>query len=157
MAPFEQNLSNIVANFHMVDVHTKKQRSYNMSRIKSKWTSQEIKIHGCLKGKKVKHKMHPKAFGNPDIGFPNSHVLIFLDGCFWHGCPKCYSQPKSNKKFWAAKIKRNRTNDKRVTNKLRKAGFTVLRFWECEVRNNSGKVLNKIFLAVKKGNRFSTQ
>jgi DNA mismatch endonuclease (patch repair protein) len=76
-------------------------------------------------------KLHPKGFlGNPDFVFTESMLAVFVDGCFWHGCRRCGHIPKTNREFWAEKVDRNRSRDKRNTSKLRRHGFTVLRFWE---------------------------
>jgi len=112
----------------MVDVFTKKKRSEIMSKIRGKWTRPEILAHNWLKGNKIKHRMHPKIYGNPDIITGNK--LIFIDGCFWHGCPKHFRIPKSNRKFWAPKIRRNIQRDRKIRKTLRKKGYTVIRIWE---------------------------
>lgn len=67
----------------------------------------------------------------PDFVFRRERVAVFVDGCYWHGCPVHYRRPKENRKFWDAKILRNRTRDRLVTRELRRAGWTVLRMWEC--------------------------
>ena len=66
----------------------------------------------------------------PDFVFARQRVVVFVDGCFWHGCPKCYRRPKSNRKFWDAKFTRNRARDVQVTKALRRAGWKVVRVWE---------------------------
>lgn len=88
--------------------------------------------------------MHPTLFGNPDILISEKKLVIFLDGCFWHGCPKHFKAPQSNQKFWSDKIKRNRKNDRKNIALLKKMGFRVLRIWECDLKNNSEKVLLKV-------------
>lgn len=64
-----------------------------------------------------------------DIAFPRQHVAIFIDGCYWHGCPEHYSSPKANAEFWREKVERNRARDADTTARLEAAGWTVLRFW----------------------------
>jgi len=73
--------------------------------------------------------------GHPDFVFRRERVAVFVDGCFWHGCPKCYRRPKSNRKFWDAKAARNRARDAEVTRALRRAGWTVVRIWEHALRH----------------------
>lgn len=70
----------------------------------------------------------------PDFIFPLLHVAVFVDGCFWHGCPKHATQPKTNAKFWREKIAGNRARDRRVNRALRKRGWVVIRVWEHELR-----------------------
>lgn len=72
--------------------------------------------------------------GKPDFVFRVVRVAIFVDGCFWHGCPRCYKMPKSNRVFWAKRIRTNMTRDRRVATELRRQGWRVLRVWECRLR-----------------------
>ncbi|MFC7464959.1 very short patch repair endonuclease [Brachybacterium sp. GCM10030252] len=67
-----------------------------------------------------------------DIVFPKLRIAVYIDGCFWHGCPTHYSPPKSNSEYWLPKIERNRTRDEETTDALRALGWTVLRYWEHE-------------------------
>lgn len=68
----------------------------------------------------------------PDIVFTRRRVAIYIDGCFWHGCPEHRTQPKVNAEYWTPKLRRNIERDERVTRELIDAGWTVLRFWEHE-------------------------
>ena len=68
--------------------------------------------------------------GRPDFVFPRSKVAVFVDGCFWHGCPLHGQQPKQNAQYWRTKIARNRARDRWVTRTLRASGWRVLRIWE---------------------------
>lgn len=78
--------------------------------------------------------LHPKSIiGNPDFYFSIPRIAIFVDGCFWHGCPKCGHIPKTRAQFWDAKIKRNKLRDKQISSNLKKQGIFVLRFWEHEL------------------------
>jgi DNA mismatch endonuclease (patch repair protein) len=120
----------------MTDVFTKEKRSWVMSRIRSKWTKQEKLIHNKLKGLKIKHKMHPNIEGNPDIILIDRKVAVFLHGCFWHKCPKCYKEPQTNKNFWEPKIKKNMERDKRSVRILKKMGYKVITIWEHEIEKN---------------------
>tara|TARA_Y100000310_G_C20657854_1_gene802972 strand:+ start:1116 stop:1472 length:357 start_codon:yes stop_codon:yes gene_type:complete len=115
-----------------------------MSNIRSKWTNQEIKVHNFLKGNKIKHIMHPNLPGRPDIFLSESNSVIFLQGCFWHKCPKCYIEPKSNKKYWIPKINKNVKRDRNNARTLRLQGFKVLNIWEHEIRRNFSSAFEKI-------------
>lgn len=128
----------------MVDNLTKEQRSKTMSRIRSKWTAQEKKLHGFLKARKIKHKMHPLLEGNPDIILKDKKVAVFLHGCFWHMCHKCYVQPKSRKGYWLPKLEKNIKRDKVSAKKLRKLGYKVIIIWEHDVKKDIRKVVNKL-------------
>lgn len=67
----------------------------------------------------------------PDFVFRRERVAVFVDGCFWHGCPRHATRPKQNRKFWDEKIAGNKARDARTSRGLRKAGWKVLRIWEC--------------------------
>ncbi len=128
----------------MADNLTKTQRSKCMSNIKSKWTIQERKVHNCLKGNKIMHKMHPKIEGNPDMILTNSNTAVFLQGCFWHNCPACYVAPKSNTKYWLPKIKRNVERDKLNAKVLKSQGYNVITIWEHEIKKDLNSAINKM-------------
>jgi DNA mismatch endonuclease, patch repair protein len=71
--------------------------------------------------------------GRPDFAWPKERVAVFVDGCFWHGCPRCYRAPRHNARFWKEKVEANRRRDVRVARQLRRQGWSVLRVWECRV------------------------
>jgi DNA mismatch endonuclease (patch repair protein) len=71
-------------------------------------------------------------------------TCIFIDGCFWHRCPKCYRPPKSNKRFWNQKLDRNVERDSEQNRYLRKNGWKAIRVWEHELKSNVDKVIHKI-------------
>lgn len=121
----------------MADSHTKKQRSYNMSRIRSSWTAPELLIHNLLKGNKVKHKMHPKIAGSPDLILKDSKTAVFIHGCFWHKCPKCYIEPKTKRSYWLPKIEKNVRRDRDNIKTLEDNGWKVIKIWEHEIRNDT--------------------
>lgn len=103
-------------------------RSRNMSKIRSK-SALDDKLHSYLKGHHVKHEMHPELLGSPDaLLFPNT--LVYIDGCFWHSCPRCGTTPKTRKHYWIPKLMRTRDRDKRNTRLLRRQGWQVIRIWE---------------------------
>lgn len=74
-----------------------------------------------------------QVFGKPDFVFPKYRLAIFVDGCFWHGCPKHGTQPASNREFWKAKLARNKARDGLVKRTLRQRGWRVLRIWQHEL------------------------
>jgi len=125
----------------MTDVLTKEQRSFNMSQIRSENTEPEIKFKNFLSSHNIDNfKMHPKEIvGKPDFYFPTSKTAVFIDGCFWHGCKKCFQKPQTNKKFWTGKVKNNIKRDLKVNSLLSKKGFRMVRFWEHEIEKLEGK------------------
>ncbi len=83
--------------------------------------------------------------GKPDFIFPKQKIALFVDGCFWHGCPlpKHSNLPKNNQEFWTKKLQQNKDRDKFVTRELRKMGWVVVRVWEHELKKPE-KVVTKI-------------
>jgi len=81
----------------------------------------------------------------PDFVFRARKLTVFVDGCFWHGCPRHFSQPRNNAAFWRKKIAANRTRDRLVTRTLRQLGWKVVRVWEHELsRKNEGRLLRRL-------------
>lgn len=90
-------------------------------------------------------EMAPKdVMGQPDFYFRKSKVAVFVDGCFWHGCPRCGHIPRTNRGFWKAKIERNRSRDRRTVRNLRRSGVQVLRFWEHDLRLGVSRCVKRI-------------
>ena len=88
-------------------------------------------------------------FGKPDFAFPKLKLAVFVDGCFWHGCPLHATQPKTNATFWRKKISTNRTRDRLVTRTLRARGWRVLRIWQHELsRKNERHLLARLHRAL---------
>lgn len=78
------------------------------------------------------------------MAFPSSRVVVFVDGCFWHACPIHGVTPKANRAFWMKKIARNTLRDKRVNSELKGLGWTVIRFWEHELRHDLDKAVSRV-------------
>jgi DNA mismatch endonuclease Vsr len=91
--------------------------------------------------------------GKPDFAFHVDRLAVFVDGCFWHGCPKCKRTPSSNTEYWEPKIRRNRVRDVRVGAQLRRKGWRVIRFWEHEVAKSLDRIIGKILLAIPSQSR----
>ncbi len=86
-----------------------------------------------------------RIFGNPDFVFPKLRVAIFVDGCFWHSCPKHQSMPESNRAFWQRKLQRNKRRDRLVRRTLLENSWKVLRIWQHELRRvNETKLIERI-------------
>jgi len=136
----------------MTDVLSKTQRSFNMSMIKAENTGPEIKFRNFLHSRGIRNfKMYPKKIsGKPDFYFPEEKLAIFIDGCFWHGCKKCFQKPQTNKKFWMEKVKNNIRRDLKVNSLLSKEGFKVVRLWEHEIKNLGNNRIKKFINQFKK-------
>jgi len=135
----------------MPDVLTKKQRSYNMSMIRAKNTGPEMALRKILSKKQIRgYRLHYKLPGRPDIVFPARKLAIFVDGCFWHKCPKCFVRPKTRRAFWDKKIKSNTKRDMTVNLLLKKSGWKILRLWEHLVRKSPEHAANRIITRLSK-------
>lgn len=121
----------------MADLFTKKQRSIIMSRVRSRDNATtELAMAKLLRTNRViGWRRHSPIFGKPDFAFHKAKVALFVDGCFWHGCPSCYSAPKSSAAFWRAKIRRNIRRDLEVSRHLRSLGWKVVRVRECQLES----------------------
>jgi len=120
----------------VADVLTKAQRSRCMSAIRGKDTKPEILLRKALWHKGYRYRLKNRLPGRPDIVFPTERVAVFVDGCFWHGCPEHYQKPATNVEFWREKIRKNKQRDEEINALLKSQGWKVLRFWEHEVRDN---------------------
>lgn len=78
-------------------------------------------------------RRHQPVFGKPDFVWQQHRTAVFVDGCFWHGCPRCYRPPRANVQYWREKIARNRKRDRKVIRELRENGWQVVRIWECQI------------------------
>jgi len=117
----------------MVDVLTKEQRSYNMSKIRSSKTKPELKIKQLMRS--LGFLYQPKGIeGKPDFADKERKIAVFVDGCFWHKCPKHYRKPVQNRVFWLKKINQNEKRDKKVSKALKKKGWKVIRIWEHDIK-----------------------
>lgn len=130
----------------MVDVLTQAQRSHNMSMVRAKGTEPETLLREILiaNGAVAFNTHSPEIPGKPDFYFSEQRVAIFMDGCFWHGCTKCFKAPTTNMKFWRIKIAENTTRDRTVNKKLRARGIQILRIKEHEIKKNPDGVQKKI-------------
>lgn len=134
-----------------MDVFTKQKRSEVMSLIRGKGNfGTEQAILQLFRLNKVNGwRRHLPLPGKPDFAFPRQKVAIFVDGCFWHGCPKCYTRPKTNRKFWDKKRADNTARDKRVDRQLREQGWRVIRIWEHSVGKSPANCLKRIQRAIE--------
>ena len=108
-----------------------------MRRVKGTNTGPEIALRRALWRAGIRaYRLNYPLPGKPDLVFPSKKLAVFVDGCFWHGCPRCYRQPENNKEYWVKKVARNMERDQRVNRELRRQGWTVIRLWEHEVRDD---------------------
>lgn len=129
--------------------YTTEKRSYNMSRIRSKGTKPELLLNKALWGAGIRYKTPKKPLpGKPDISLKKYKLVIFVDGAFWHGYDweNRKKAIKSNREFWIAKIERNIQRDQEVNTIYQAKGWTVLRFWDFEVKGEMGRC---VYLVLK--------
>ena len=127
-------------------------RSQHMARIAGSDTGPERKLRSHLWAKGLRYRLHrPTSVGRPDLVFPGSQVAVFVDGCFWHGCPIHYTPPRTSRRFWASKLMQNVERDRRQTLALEREGWIVIRVWEHEVAEELRSVGNSIEAAVRVG------
>ena len=127
----------------MTDIFTPEKRSWIMSRIRSKNTKIDLKMKKILSSLNYRYEMYPGVFGNPDFLVKGRQIAIFCDGDFWHGY-KYNEKKKPSKKFWKDKIEGNMKRDRRTTQKLRRDGWAVLRFWEHDIEKNPEICIRRI-------------
>ncbi|GAB3550961.1 very short patch repair endonuclease [Spirosoma fluminis] len=121
----------------MADVHTPEQRSYNMSRVKSKNTKPELIVRKFLHAHGFRYKLHDKLLpGKPDIVLPKYKTVIFVHGCFYHGHEGCryFVVPKTRTDWWLNKINGNRRRDEGNNAKLVSDNWRIMTVFECELK-----------------------
>lgn len=120
----------------MLESHTLYQRSYNMSRIRSKDTKPEMLVRKYLWSRGYRYRKNDKRLhGTPDIVLKKYATVIFIHGCFWHGHDHIV-WPKTNAEFWRKKIERNRQRDEENKQKLKDMGWSVMTVWECQLKKD---------------------
>jgi DNA mismatch endonuclease (patch repair protein) len=128
-----------------MDRHSTIQRSFNMSRIRSKNTKPELILRKLLYSNRILgYRVHPRIFGKPDIFYPKYKLAVFVDGCFWHKCSQCYVEPVSRKLYWIEKINNNIKRDMAVNSNLTEGGYKVLRIWEHQIKKNPEECITLI-------------
>lgn len=138
----------------MADIYSKEKRSWLMGRVRSTGNkSTEGSLIEVLKRKHlVGWRRRYPVFGKPDITFPKNKVAIFIDGCFWHNCPKHGQVPETNRDFWIKKIEANKKRDRFVNRTIKNKGWKVLRIWECQIKDKQflNRKMNKLDKLLKK-------
>lgn len=137
----------------MVDVFTKAKRSEVMSRIRGSGNKEtELALAKIFRRHGVTGwRRNQPLFGKPDFTFRRQRSVVFVDGCFWHGCLKHSTMPANNRAFWRKKFEANKRRDRLVTRTLRREGWRVIRVWEHELsgKNFPASKLRRIFDSLK--------
>lgn len=120
-------------------------RSEIMSRVKGKDSEAERALRSALHGRGIRFRLHRRIEGvTVDVVLPRLRVAVLVDGCFWHGCPRHATFPKSNRGYWLPKLAENKDRDGRQTADLRKAGWKVIRVWEHDCLPPTARILSRI-------------
>lgn len=123
-------------------------RSANMARIRAKNTGPELALRRAIWKKGLRYRLNLKIEGTrPDMVFLPQRLVVFVDGCFWHGCPLHYVRPRTRPDFWAEKLASNTTRDRLQTMQLIKNGWCVIRIWEHEIDTELPHIVDDIVLA----------
>jgi len=134
----------------MADVFTKRKRSQVMSHIRGSRNKETelalaklLRRHGI-----VGWRRQQKVLGKPDFVFRHNRLAVFVDGCFWHCCPKHSNMPSNNRAFWRKKLTSNKARDLYVNRELRKQGWRVIRIWEHDLVKNPNRCIGRIHRAL---------
>ena len=140
----------------MTDVFDAAKRSHVMSRIRGHGNATtELRLMALLRANRINGWRRGMTItGRPDFVWKRERVAVFVDGCFWHGCPKHARIPKSSREFWDAKRKRNKSRDLKVNRILRRQGWCIVRIWECNLRPaNQAMTLSRLHRMLKRSSR----
>lgn len=136
----------------MADVFGKAKRSAVMARIRGRGNKDtELRLIAVFRAHAIAGWRRGRpVVGKPDFVFPRQRVAVFVDGCFWHGCPRHATWPKNNAEFWRTKILGNQKRDRAVNRLLKKTGWRVLRIWEHELtRKSEARTVRRVLRALK--------
>ncbi len=144
----------------MADIYTKQKRSEVMARIRSRGNkTTEATLGMCLRAAGIsgwrRHRTLRLKEGEvagvsralqvtPDFVFAAQRLAVFTDGCFWHGCPRHHTPPRSNARFWRQKITGNVQRDRLVRRLLKKNGWSVIRLWEHDIKRRPTACVRRI-------------
>ena len=121
-----------------------------MARVRGRGNkSTEEKLASLFRRAGIKGwRRHLHLTGTPEFVFPKKRLVIFVDGCFWHGCPKHATFPATHREFWSKKFAANKARDRRVNRTLRNGGWRVMRIWEHDIAKRSAACIRKIQVAL---------
>ncbi|GKT14973.1 very short patch repair endonuclease [Acidovorax sp. SUPP2522] len=133
-------------------VPTSSDTSRRMAKVRQKGTDAELALRREMYRLGLRYRIDFQVLKQPrrvaDVAFPGRKIAVFVDGCFWHGCPQHATWPKNNADFWRQKIEANRRRDVDTTARLEANGWTVLRFWSHESPNEAAKAVARVVAQV---------
>lgn len=136
----------------MADSLSPEKRSWNMSHIRSKNTSVEVKVRKYLFSLGFRYRKNDKRLpGKPDIVLPKYKTVVFIHGCFWHRHPNCKraTTPKTREDYWIPKFQRNVENDKKNISILQSSGWHTIVIWECEVNHQFEQTMEMVVSEIR--------
>jgi len=152
--PVEEDIIKVPRFEESAGFYTTKQRSKTMAKIKGSNSKPELLLRKTLWKENIRFRIHCKDLpGKPDIVIGKYKLVIFIDGDFWHGYEWQQRKPKTNQKFWMPKIERNMQRDRFVNTSLQALGYTVMRFWEHEIKQNLQLCVNQVKLYIEAAKR----
>lgn len=126
--------------------------SRRMAKVRQTGTDAEVALRREMYRLGLRYRVDYEVLRKPrrvaDVAFPGRRIAIFVDGCFWHGCPEHATWPKRNAEFWRQKIEANRQRDEDTSERLRSAGWTVLRFWSHESPTDAAKAIARVVATI---------
>lgn len=126
------------------DTVSPQERSAIMRRVKSKNTSLEKKVRSALHSRGLRYRLNYPLSGKPDLVFVRARVVVFIDSCYWHGCPEHLRMPSSNQEYWKAKIERNIKRDANVNASYANTEWHVVRIWEHQLKQSFDEVIDEL-------------
>jgi len=134
----------------MPDTFSPEERSRIMRAVKGADTALEVRVRSALWRMGLRFRKNVVTLpGKPDIAFTRRRLVIFIDSCFWHGCPLHLRRPKSNQVYWEAKIARNQRRDLEIDRAYQEVGWTVLRVWEHELNGDFDAAIDRIVVSAR--------
>lgn len=123
----------------MTDTFSQAKRTMIMRSIRSRGnkSTEQTMVSFFKKEKITGWRRNYKLFGKPDFVFPKKRIVLFVDGCFWHGCSEHCRIPQTNTEYWTQKIKKNKIRDEFVRKSLVNKGWTVIRIWEHQLKRKN--------------------
>lgn len=129
-------------------------RSENMARIGGRDTAAELTLRRALWARGLRYRTQVRTpGGRADLAISGRRFAVFIDGCFWHGCPEHYVRPRTRNAFWDKKLTDNVERDRRQTQRLLDEGWTIVRLWEHEVREAPGRAVDRVMKALQRAGR----
>jgi DNA mismatch endonuclease (patch repair protein) len=133
----------------MPDQFSRSERSEIMRRVKGRDTSLERKVRSALHKRGLRYRLYYELPGKPDIAFVRARVVVFIDSCFWHGCPQHLRMPASNRDYWEKKINKNIERDMKNNKYYENSGWTLIRLWEHELKVDFSGCIDRISETVR--------